>query len=103
MLPISNRAELSGSSSSSVGAPSAVRPVSAASASITRSVTKSCVSQRRNCLPSLVPARGSAAAGIASRSVASRASTSLTGTSTTGDGCGDMRVTHRTVTFTAGE
>ena len=102
MLPISSRAESSGSSSlfrwrSRAGDARVRRPPAA----ITRSVTKSCVSHRRNCLPSLVPARGSAAAGIASLSVASRASTSSTGTALTGHGRHDVLIAHRTVTFAA--
>ena len=60
------------------GAPSAVNPRAAASAATTRSVTSSCVSQRRSCLPSLVPRRGSDDASREPRNRSSRASTSST-------------------------
>ena len=90
MLPISSRAVVSGSSSSSLGAPSAVSPRVAASAATTRSVTSSWVSQRRSCLPSLVPRRGSDDASLEPRSRSSRASTSSTHTGTPLDRRGDI-------------
>ncbi len=73
---------MSGSRSSSDGAPSALSPRAAASAATTRSVTSTWVSQRRSCRPSLVPGRGNDDATRDARSRASRASTSSTDTGT---------------------
>ena len=102
-LPISSRAVRSGSSVGLGRAPpGAVRPRAAASAATTRSVTISCVSQRRSWRPSLVPLAGSAAARVPLRSRASRRVDFVDGDRGAGNG-GDQLGAHVTVTLTAGE
>ena len=83
-LPISSRADASGSSSRPrVGRALGRHPQATPPRSPRRvRSTSSCVSQRRSCRPSLVPGRGSATASGPARSAASRASTSSTRTVT---------------------
>ena len=81
------------------------RPRAADSAATTRSVTISCVSQRRSCLPSLVPGhrqRGGQRARAQSR-LARIDFVDRYRNAVHDSDIGHMRMRHCTITFTAGE